>query len=204
VTALAQALREADRERLLDAVPAELCDRFTRTGADWRPELAAFLAEVAWLSDRTPEQARYQAQATLNALAAQDRELVESLDLPTDLRELLGPSPTGGDQVGPTGATAALGADELTAAMAHLPYWETDGQALTRAIDLPPENLDRVLGRLARLRPEYGRGPGISRPSAGTAVLTVRTRRADGVTALDVDLAERIDETIEEAGAGMS
>ncbi|MEV4627078.1 DUF2267 domain-containing protein [Micromonospora sp. NPDC049523] len=203
VLALAEALGDADRERLLAAVPNELHNGLSGTAAR-RHDLGGFLAEVARISQRTPEQARYQAQATLSALAERDRELVESLDLPIDLRDLLGPPSAGGGVVSPHGQTAPLTDDELRAALADLPYWSGDGRSLTRTIELPPENLDRVLGRLAALRPENGRGPRIGRESPSTAVIVVRTARVDAVTALDIDLARQVDDAIDEAGAGLS
>ncbi|MEO3747715.1 DUF2267 domain-containing protein [Plantactinospora sp. B5E13] len=204
VTALALALDVADRQRLLDAVPGQLCDEESLESGNRRRDLAGFLDEVARLSRRTPEQARYQAQATLSALAEQDRALVESLDLPEDLRDLLGPPNAGGGLVDPSGATAGLTEDELRDALATLPYWSGDRSRLTRTIELPAENLDRVLGRLARLRPDTGRGPSIGRQSPDSAVITVRTRALDAVTALDVDLAHQIDDAIDEVAAGMA
>ncbi|MBF9132003.1 DUF2267 domain-containing protein [Plantactinospora sp. S1510] len=204
VTALAGALDEADRQRLLDAVPGQLCDERSMASGDRRPDLAGFLDEVARLSHRSPEQARYQAQATLSALAEQDHRLVESLDLPEYLRDLLGPPPTGGGLVDPAGAVAALTDEELRDALSTLPYWSGDRRRLTRTIELPAENLDRVLGRLARLRPDTGRGPMVGRETPETAVLTVRTRSLDAVTALDVALAHQIDDAIDEVGGGMA
>ncbi|MEV1147918.1 4a-hydroxytetrahydrobiopterin dehydratase, partial [Micromonospora sp. NPDC049799] len=100
--------------------------------------------------------------------------------------------------------TPPLRGDELNEALNGLPYWSGDGQALTRTVELPPDNLDRVLDRLDRLRVETGRGPRIGRPDATTAVLTVRSRQAGAVTAQDVDLAHTIDDAIDEAGAGMA
>ncbi|ASW57664.1 DUF2267 domain-containing protein [Plantactinospora sp. KBS50] len=202
VRALAAALLEPDRELLLDAVPAELHG----TGAGQvsrRRDLAGFLAEVARLCRRTPEQARYQAQATLAALAEQDPELVAALDLPADLADLRSPLPVGADGPAPGGGTAPLPGPELALALAALPYWSVQEHALVRSIELPPDNLDRVLQRLARIKPETGRGPSIGRPAAGSAVLTVRTRRGAGITALDVALAHQVDAAIDEAGAGM-
>jgi len=204
VTALARALDATDRQRLLDAVPAQLRDERALTSGRPRGDLAGFLDEVARLTRRSPEQARYQAQATLSALAEQDGGLVESLSLPQDLRELLEPPPAGGGVVDPTGSTAALTEDELRDALAELPYWSGDRRRLSRSIELPPENLDRVLGRLARLRPDTGRGPSIGRESPGSAVIVVRTRSLNGVTALDVALAHQIDDAIDEVGAGMA
>jgi len=204
VTALARALDEADRQRLLDAVPGQLCDERSLAAGNRSRDLPGFLDEVARLTHRSPEQARYQAQATLSALVEQDRQLIESLDLPEALRDLLGPPPAGGGLVDPAGATAALTDEELRAALDDLPYWSGDRRRLVRTIELPSENLDRVLGRLARLRPETGRGPMVGRESPGTAVLTVWTRSLDAVTGLDVALAHQIDDAIDEVGAGVA
>ncbi|MFY1692516.1 DUF2267 domain-containing protein [Plantactinospora sp. WMMB782] len=204
VAALARALETADRQRLLDAVPNQLHDDGALATGNRHRDLAGFLDEVARLTHRSPEQARYQAQATLSALAARDGGLVDSLNLPPELRDLLGPPAAGGGLVDATGGTAALTDDELADALASLPYWSGDGRKLTRSIELPPENLDRVLGRLARLRPETGRGPTVGRESPGTVVLTVRTRSLDAVTALDVALAHQIDDAIDEVSAGMA
>jgi pterin-4a-carbinolamine dehydratase len=207
VGALAGVLAEPARARLLAAVPAQLADGAAgaRTSAG---DLPGFLAEVARrIGDAGggTDQARYAAQATLSALADRDPALIDSLDLPTELRTLLSAPPTGGGIVdAATGAAAPLTEDELTAALAGLPYWSGDCRALRRTLDLPAANLDRVLGRLARLVPEYGRGPRIGRPSPTTAVLEVRTKSLGAVTAPDVALAHRIDEAIDEAGAGMA
>lgn len=95
VLALAWALDQAARERLLTAVPVSLHDVVPVDGIERHHDLPGFLAEVARLSGRTPEQARYQAEATLAALADQDGDLVASLHVPDGLRDLLGPA-TGG------------------------------------------------------------------------------------------------------------
>ncbi|WP_200215142.1 4a-hydroxytetrahydrobiopterin dehydratase [Micromonospora coerulea] len=204
VLALAWALEETERERLLEAVPVSLHDVVPVDGIEQHRELSGFLAEVARISGRSPEQARYQAQATLAALADADGDLVESLRVPDGLRDLLAPPEAGGGLVGPVSATAPLAEDELREALGLLPYWSSDRQSLVRTIELPPDNLDRVLDRIDQLRVEVGRGPQIGRPDPDSAVLTVRTRQVDGVTAVDVDLAARIDDAIEEVGAGIN
>ncbi len=138
VAALAIALDDTARERFLDAVPSQLHDQDAMTITERHRDLAGFLNEVARISRRTPEQARYQVQATLSALAEQDPALVDSLNLPGELRELLGAPPTGGGVVDPaTGRTAALTDDELRGALADLPYWSGDRRALCRTLDLP-------------------------------------------------------------------
>ncbi|WNM39660.1 DUF2267 domain-containing protein [Micromonospora halotolerans] len=205
VLALARALDETERERLLEAVPVKLHDVVPVDGLARRHDLPGFLAEVGRRSRLTPEQARYQAQATLAALADADGELVESLRVPDGLQDLLPPPPAvGGGLVGATSATAPLDEAELRDALGRLPYWSSDRQSLVRTIELPNGNLDRVLDRLDQLRGETGRGPQIGRPGPDSAVLTVRSQQVDGVTAADVDLARRVDDAIDEAGAGMN
>ncbi|MEV7328431.1 DUF2267 domain-containing protein [Micromonospora sp. NPDC093244] len=204
VLVLAFALEAAERQRLLAAVPNSLHDVLPVDGIERHHDLPGFLAEVGRISGRTPEQARYQAEATLTALADQDGDLVESLHVPDGLRELLNPPEAGGGLVGASTTTPTLDADQLQAALDDLPYWAGDSDGLYRVVALPPDNLDRVLDRLDRLRQETGRGPSIGRPGGTAALLTVRTSQADGVTALDVDLAHRIDDAIDEVGAGMA
>lgn len=204
VLALAWALDEAERERLLGAVPLKLHDVVPVDGIERHRDLPGFLAEVARMSGRTAEQARYQAKATLAALADQDGDLVASLHVPDGLRDLLAPPPIGGGVVGATTATAPLTDEELRAALRRMPYWSGDGHSLSRTIELPAANLERVLDRIDQLRQEIGRSPRIGRQGPSSAVLTVRTRQADAVTALDVDLARRVDDAIEEVGAGMA
>lgn len=204
VLTLAWALDEAERERLLDAVPVKLHDVVPVDGIERRRDLPGFLAEVGRRSRLTPEQARYQAEATLAALADADGDLVESLRVPDGLRDLFGPPEPGGGLVGPTSATAPLTEQELRGALAGLAYWSSDRQSLVRTIELPAGNLDRVLDRLDQLRAETGRAPQIGRPDPDSAVITVRTQQAGGVSAQDVDLAHRVDAAIDEAGAGMA
>ncbi|MEU5941387.1 DUF2267 domain-containing protein [Micromonospora sp. NPDC047548] len=204
VLALAWALDEAERERLLAAVPVKLHDVVPVDGIERHRDLPGFLAEVGRISGRSPEQARYQAQATLAALADHDGDLIDSLDVPDGLRDLLGPPAPGGGLVGAHSAAAPLTEAELRDALDDLPYWSSDRRSLVRTIELPTGNLDRVLDRLDQLRVETGRGPQIGRPDSDNAVLTVRSRTVDAVTAADVDLAHRVDDAIDEAGAGMA
>lgn len=202
VTVLARALDPGDRQRLLDAVPTELHDDYA-TDVPYDPGgLPGFLHQVATIAHRTPDQARYPAQAVLSVMSEQDGDLMASLRLPEYVRDLLAP-PAEGGVVGVDGRTPPLTDDELRAALARLPRWSGDRNALVRTITLLPDDLERVLRRLADLKREAGRGPHIGRPEEGTAMLVVRTNRVNAVTALDVELAHRVDAAIEEAGAGM-
>ncbi|SCL28122.1 Uncharacterized conserved protein [Micromonospora rhizosphaerae] len=204
VLTLACALDQPDRERLLEAVPMKLHDVMPVDGIGRHRDLPGFLAEVGRRSRLTPEQARYHAQATLAALADGDGDLVESLHVPDGLRELLEPPAAGGGVVGTVSAPAPLTEQELRDALGGLRYWSSDRRSLVRTIELPADNLERVLDRLDHLRVEIGRGPQIGRPGPDSAVLTVRTREADAVTAGDIELAHRIDDALDEVGAGMN
>jgi pterin-4a-carbinolamine dehydratase/uncharacterized protein (DUF2267 family) len=202
VTVLARALAPADRERFMAAVPAELHDDYQTTVQP--VDLVDFLNQIATITHETPEQARRQAQAVFAVLREQDPTLVDSLTLPPYLTDLMAPTPVGGGIVGPDGGLAPLSADELREALGRLPRWSGDQRALVRSISLPPGNLERVLQRLADLKRELGRGPKISRDGEDSATLTVRTTRLEAVTAPDIDLAQRIDAAIDEAGGGVN
>nr|QLK01390.1 DUF2267 domain-containing protein [Micromonospora carbonacea] len=95
VLALAWALDQASRERLLESVPVKLHDVVPIDGIERHHDLPGFVGEVARISGRTPEQARRQAEATLAALADRDGDLVASLRVPDGLRDLLGPAAGG-------------------------------------------------------------------------------------------------------------
>ncbi|WP_203903044.1 DUF2267 domain-containing protein [Virgisporangium aliadipatigenens] len=202
VTVLARALEPGDRRRLLDAVPTELHDDHATDVPSGPGGLPGFLHQVAAIMDRTTDQARYPAQAVLSVMCEQDGGLVESLRLPEYVRDLLA-RPAEGGVVGVDGRTPPLNDDELRGALDRLPQWSGDRSAIVRTIALAPDDLERVLRRLAELKRETGRGPHIARPEEGTATLAVRTNRVNAVTALDVELAHRVDAAIEEAGAGM-
>jgi hypothetical protein len=225
VTVLLRCLGDEARERVLRRVPAELHDDYPGSGCAHpgergacspppnpgsgcarpgeRGDLAGFVDQVATIVRRPPDQARYQAQAALSAMRDQDPDLIDSIGVPDYLGDLLTPPPTGGGLVSATGGTPPLTGNELRAALAALPLWSGDHYALVRTLALPPGNMDRVLSRMEGLKRELGRGPRIARDGDGSATLTVRTTSAGAVTALDVELAHRVDAAVEEAGAGM-
>ncbi|GAA5177323.1 hypothetical protein GCM10023322_01760 [Rugosimonospora acidiphila] len=205
VTVLARALNEPDRERFLDKVPAELHENYA-VNVPYPPRgVAGFVEEVGRISHRTPDVARYQAQTVISVLSEQDSGFIQSLYLPPDLRELVEPpAPAGGGLVGPDGRTSPLSAEELSAALDRLPYWSGNSRALTRTITLPPANLDRVLDMIDGVRRDFGRGPKVTRDDPENATLVVRTTSVDAVTAPDVDLAHRLDDAIDQAGAGIT
>ncbi len=205
VTVLARALNETDRQRFLGKVPAELHDDYA-VNVPYPPRgLEGFVEEVGRISHRTPDVARYQAQTVISVLSEQDGGLVESLYLPPDLRDLIEPPPKpGGGLVDPGGGPSPLDDIELRAALGRLPYWSGNRRALTRTINLPAANLDRVLAQIEAVRRDLGRGPRVTRADRENATLVVRTTSVDAVTSADVDLAHRLDDAIDQAGAGIA
>jgi pterin-4a-carbinolamine dehydratase len=200
VVALARGLRLPERTAFLEPLPHEFYDEHPVGCVFYELTLTNFLDEVGAIADLLRDQARLRAQLVLGVLAT----YFELPALPADLRELTVPPAVGGGVSGPNGHAAPLNDDEVRAALARLPLWSGDRRGLVRSIELPPENLDRVLRRLERLKPENGRGPHIGQQNAHTAGLIVRTQSVDAVTALDVRLAHQVDAAIEQAGAGMS
>lgn len=89
VTVLARALDPAHRRRLLHD------DYATNVPCD-PGGLIGFLQQVATIVHRTPDQARYLAQAVLSTMSEQDDELMASLRLPEYVRDLLAPPAEGG------------------------------------------------------------------------------------------------------------
>jgi pterin-4a-carbinolamine dehydratase/uncharacterized protein (DUF2267 family) len=201
IATLVRTVDEPQRRQVLDAVPTLLADEVgAAPGPAWDED--DFVAEVSWLTGTAPEEARERVQAVLFVLAREEPDLVGELDLPGDIRELISDPAPGGGVTGPHGRTAPLTDDELAAALANLPYWTGGHRAIRRTVELPEDNLSRVLERVERLREETGRAPDIDR-HGDTATLTVSTRSVDAVTRLDVDLAHRVDDAIGEAGGGM-
>jgi pterin-4a-carbinolamine dehydratase len=204
VSVLARMLDQADRQRLLEVVPAELTEGQDVSTPIPQRDAIEFVREVGGMLRWPEEQCRTRIQAVLAAIAAQDPEVLDALRLPEGLAELTRPPRPGGGLVGPDGHTAGLDEEEVRAALRRLPDWTGDSQALTRTLVLPPDQLERVLLRVNRLKPELGRGPRISRTDERTAQFVVSTTNAGAVTVLDIELAHRVDEAITEANAGLA
>jgi uncharacterized protein (DUF2267 family)/pterin-4a-carbinolamine dehydratase len=203
LTTLARSLDEEDRRELIDALPPELTDDFPmdHPGNDGTEE--GFIRQATLLGRRPPEQTRIRAQAVLAAVAEQDPELVARLHIPEQVRGLFEAPDSGGGITGPTGGSAPLTDDEIASALSGLPLWTGDRSGLRRVISLPPENLRAVRHALDQLKVTYGRQPKLQDTDDGLAMV-IRTASVNAVTALDVDLARRVDDLIDEVGAGIA
>ncbi|WP_203707629.1 DUF2267 domain-containing protein, partial [Asanoa iriomotensis] len=192
----ARSLDDPDGKHLIASLPADLEAPRALSGPPER-DLTMFLREVGRLVERRPEQIRVKVQAVFAALG--DAGL--DLPLPAELRSLADPLPP--EERTTPGRPLPLNDADVVAALRDLPDWDGDHHAISRTIELPPDNLDRVLPRIERLR-ETGRSPHIARPSAGTATLTAYTASTGTVTESDVALAHRVDTAIAEAAGGMA
>jgi 4a-hydroxytetrahydrobiopterin dehydratase len=127
---------------------------------------------------------------------------MDGLPLSDELRELVTPPGRGG-ATGPRGGTAPLSDEDVAAALRGLPDWTGDRRSLRRTVVLPPARLDRVLDRIQRIELP----PGTQRPRivrrGDSAEFVLRTASAGAVTALDVELAERLDDIVNAAAAGI-
>ncbi len=193
----ARSLDEPDGKRLVAVLPGELEVPRALSGPPER-DLTMFLREVGRLVERRPEQIRVKVQAVFAVLG----DAGVDLPLPPELSELSAPLPP--EERTTPGRPLPLSDADVVAALRDLPDWEGDSHAISRTIELPPDNMDRVLPLIERLRARTGRSPHISRPSAGTARLTAYTSATGTVTEADVTLAHEVDTAIDDAGAGMS
>ncbi|RVX45872.1 pterin-4a-carbinolamine dehydratase [Nonomuraea polychroma] len=203
LTTLARTLEDEDRQRLIEALPPELTDDFPMDHPRSDGTEEGFVRQAALLGHRPPEQARLRAQAVLAAVAEQDPELVARLHIPEQVRGLFRPPESGGGITGPKGHSAPLTAEEIRSALRVLPQWSGDRHALRRVVSLPVENLRAIRHALEKLKLTYGRAPHLEDTADGLEIV-VCTTSADAVTALDVELATRVDEVIEEMGAGIA
>ncbi|NEE01922.1 DUF2267 domain-containing protein [Phytoactinopolyspora halotolerans] len=200
---LARVLDQDGRDRLYHGLPGEFREDLPAGEPVRHWDDATFVRAVAMVTEQPPEDVPLRVQTVLSSLAEQDPELVRSLHLPDAIRPLFADPGPGGGITGATGHEAPLTDDEVDDALRRLPYWTGDATALRRTIELPPENLDAVLAGLSELRGEFGSTPHVDRDGS-SAELVIQTASVGAVTARDVELARRVDERIDEAGAGIA
>ena len=86
-----------------------------------------------------------------------------------------------------------LSPDALSAALADLPQWSGDGEAIRRSAELPSFRaaVDAIV-RIADVAEELDHHPDVDLRWR-TLHVTLSTHSAGGVTDLDIELARRID-----------
>jgi uncharacterized protein (DUF2267 family)/pterin-4a-carbinolamine dehydratase len=202
---VARRLDATGRKALESTLPTQLAE-LVRHSAPLRGDegKTPFLQTVASQLNTSPERARFLAQAVLSALADHDASAAEAVRsrLPEDFQDLF--SAPGGGPPPQRAATAALPeptdltAEEVAAALASLPGWSGDVRALERTVVLPPGIGKGVRDRIARVEHAMNHHAVTEERPDGTA-FRVWTHARGVVTDLDVELARRISEIVEEA-----
>ena len=171
------------------------------------PGLASFLATVSSVPDDDPERARYVAQAVLSLIAEEEPAVAETLraELPDEFGDLFTPPParSRGEAAAPpassaTPAPAGLTREEVEGALEELPGWTGDEHRIRRTVSLPAEVADDVRDRIARVEEQMNHHAVVEEDPDGTTYL-LWTHARGGVTELDIELAARISDIVDNA-----
>lgn len=201
---VARRLDDTGRKALESTLPTQLATLVRESTPLRRDEdKAHFLQTVASELDTSPERARLLAQAVLSALADQDAPTAETVrrQLPEDFVDLFaapgdGPPPDRAATAALPGPTD-LTAEEVAAALADLPGWTGDVRGLERTVGLPPEDVGQELrDRISRVERAMNHHAVVEEQEDGTT-FRVWTHARGVVTDLDIELARRISEIIE-------
>lgn len=201
---LVRSAPEDERRTLIGAVPAPIGEAVEVPVGSGPPGPGELLGEIGRLTGRTPEQARYLAQAVLAELTAQDPEFVERINthLPSGTVDALreaGDTPGGATTTTPERPTALTG-DEVAAALRDLPDWTGDRRGIARTVTLPDDRLDPLVRQVeaeARRSNDHVRAD----LGAGAVTFTLHTHGSE-VTQPDMELAHRIDTVVAGFGSG--
>lgn len=91
----------------------------------------------------------------------------------------------------------------IDTALQSLPGWSYDGEALVRRVDVPAERQDALEESVASVAEAMDHHPDTSR-DGDAMTFRLWTHSAGGVTAKDVELAARIDQTLSGSGSDTS
>jgi pterin-4a-carbinolamine dehydratase/uncharacterized protein (DUF2267 family) len=169
--------------------------------------LASFLATVSSVPDDDPERARYVAQAVLSLIAEEGPAVAETLrgELPDDFGDLFTrpPARSRRESAAPpappaTPVPAGLTREEVEGALEELPGWTGDEHRIRRTVSLPAEVADDVRDRIARVEEQMNHHAVVEEDPDGTTYL-LWTHSRGGVTELDIELAARISDIVDNA-----
>jgi pterin-4a-carbinolamine dehydratase/uncharacterized protein (DUF2267 family) len=200
---VARRLDDAGRDRLASILPSALAKLVKEsTVPPETADLPAFLATVASAADMIPERARYVAMATLSVIGDDDADTASFLraELPDDFDELfqapgMGPPPERAASAAMPGPTE-LTPEEVQRALARLPGWTGDDKRLRRTVRLPPGEDAEIREQIANVEREMNHHSVVEEGPDGTTFV-LWTHHRGVVTDLDVELARRISEIIE-------
>lgn len=89
--------------------------------------------------------------------------------------------------------------DEIETALAALPGWSYDGEALVRRVEVPADTQDALAESVGAVADEMDHHPSVTR-DGDAMTFRLWTHSDDGVTAKDVELAARLDQTLSGSG----
>jgi pterin-4a-carbinolamine dehydratase/uncharacterized protein (DUF2267 family) len=174
------------------------------------PALASFLATVSSVPDDDPERARYVAQAVLSLIAEEEPAVAETLraELPDEFGDLFTPPPARSRREGAappaspaspaTPVPAGLTREEVEGELEELPGWTGDEHRIRRTVNLPADVADDVRDRIARVEEQMNHHAVVEEDLDGTTYL-LWTHSRGGVTELDIELAARISDIVDDA-----
>ncbi|MCW2802423.1 MAG: hypothetical protein JWN06_640 [Propionibacteriaceae bacterium] len=173
------------------------------------PGLGSFLATVSSVPNDDPARARYLAQAVLSVIAEEDPGAAETLrpELPDEFGDLFTPPPsrTPGERTSspaspttPSPAPAGLTREEVEAELEELPGWIGDEHRIRRTVSLPAAVADDIRERIARVEERMNHHAMVEEDLDGTTYL-LWTPSSGGVTELDIELAARISDIVDNA-----
>ena len=201
---VARRLDDTGRKALVSTLPTQFATLVRESLPLRRDEdKTLFLQTVASELDTSPERSRWLAQAVLSALADQDASTAETVrrQLPEDFLDLFaapgdGPPPDRAATAAIPGPTD-LTVEEVSAALAALPGWTGDVRRLERTVGLPPGDVGQELrDRISRVERAMNHHAVVEEQPDGTR-FRVWTHARGVVTDLDIELARRISEIIE-------
>ena len=191
----------AGRAALVEALPGPLRPADPEDVPEAKGDAEQFLRFVADRERYPAEQARYEAQAVLSALADLDPELGRRLRevLPAGFGELF--QAPGGGPPPDVGAAAGVPPAELTdedvrALLRRLPRWTGDRHRLSRQV-APPEYLaERLLAGIRDAERRLSHRAVVERQPDGSYRIDVWTHSEGLVTDLDARLARAVEDVI--------
>ncbi|MCF6526610.1 DUF2267 domain-containing protein [Streptomyces sp. JJ36] len=204
LAALTHRLEMPQRRRLRSAVPGPERDAALATVPPARGGPAELWEEIGRNLGVPPERARHLARIVMSQVDAGEPDLTRELreSLPADFAELFtAPEERTARDNPATQAPAPLSREELDAALRRRPEWSGDAHGLTRTVSLPEDRLPPLLNQVDRDARDLRHTCERERTGGGVTFV-LRTRSVDAVTAVDLDLADRIDDAVAAVGSG--
>jgi pterin-4a-carbinolamine dehydratase/uncharacterized protein (DUF2267 family) len=204
LAALAHQLEVPRRQRLRQALPGPERDAAMVTVPPAGGGATELAREIGHNLETPPEHARYLVRTVLSEIAEADPELGQVLreGLPPDCASLFqAPEPYPERMHAATVAPAPLTTAELATELRRRPQWSGTSHHLTRTVALPADRLPPLLNQINKDSRALNHRCDHEQTDDGITFF-LHTRSVDAVTALDLELADRIDAAVTAVGSG--